>query len=584
MRALSLLSLLAVAVSGTTFNQPVLWEDLADLDVFRVGDKFYYSASTMHYSPGSPILQSSDLVNWEFIGHSVPSLDWGSKYDLQGGQAYVKGIWASTMRYRASTGTWYWIGCVEFSKTYVFTASSATGPWKQSSIIDTCYYDCGLLIDDDDTMYVAYGGTQIHVAQLSSDGLSQVNTQQVFSSTVGSIEGSRFYKINGEYYIFNDLPANAEYVLKSSSPWGPYTQKLFESNIVTPIPGGGIPHQGGIVDTPNGDWYYMAFVDSYPGGRVPVLAPITFGSDGFPVITTVNGGWGTSYPYPMTPQVLASPTGTDTFQGTSLGPQWEWNHNPDSSSYSINNGLTLRTATVTNDLYAARNTLTHRILGPQSYAIIDLTIGNMHSGDCSGLAMLRDSSAYVAVINNGGTFRVSMVEGLTMDSGWNTLSTGHEVSGLNLPSGTSKIWLRAAANIQPGSGRTATFSYSTDGMNFVGIGTPYVLNNTWNFFMGYRYGIFNYATSALGGSVVVNSFHMESGVPSTTTAASTTTTTISTTGTTSHSSTITTVPTTTAGATQTKWGQCGGSGWTGPTVCAAGSTCSAGNPYYSQCV
>jgi beta-xylosidase len=69
MRALSLLSLLAVAVSSTTFNQPILWEDLADLDVFRVGDKFYYSASTMHYSPGAPILQSSDLVNWEFIGH-----------------------------------------------------------------------------------------------------------------------------------------------------------------------------------------------------------------------------------------------------------------------------------------------------------------------------------------------------------------------------------------------------------------------------------------------------------------------------------------------------------------------------------
>ncbi|GLI78230.1 hypothetical protein PoHVEF18_006539 [Penicillium ochrochloron] len=584
MRALSLLSLLAVAVNGATFNQPVLWEDLADLDVFRVGDKFYYSASTMHYSPGAPILQSSDLVNWEYIGHSVPSLDWGSKYSLQGGSAYVKGIWASTMRYRASTGTWYWMGCVEFSKSYVFTAPSATGPWKQSSVINTCYYDCGLLIDDDDTMYVAYGGTQISVAQLSSDGLSQVKTQQVFSSTIGAIEGSRFYKINGQYYIFNTLPANAEYVLKSSSPWGPYTQKLLEKDIATPISGGGIPHQGGIVDTPNGDWYYMAFVDSYPGGRVPVLAPITFGSDGFPVVTTVNGGWGTSYPYPMTPQVLASPTGTDTFQGTSLGPQWEWNHNPDTSSYSVNNGLTLRTATVTNDLYMARNTLTHRILGPQSYATIQLDIGNMHSGDRSGLAMLRDSSAYVAIINNSGTFRLSMVQGLTMGSGWTTLSTGSEVSGVNLPSGTSKIWLRAAANIQPGSGRTASFSYSTDGLNFAGIGTPYVLNNTWNFFMGYRYGIFNYATSALGGSVVVNSFDMESGVPSSTTPATTTTKAISTTSTTSQPSTITTVPTTTVGATQTKWGQCGGSGWTGPTACAAGSTCSAGNPYYSQCV
>lgn len=267
------------------------------------------------------------------------------------------------------------------------------------------------------------------------------------------------------------------------------------------------------MDTPNGDWYYMAFVDSYPGGRVPVLAPITWGSDGFPVITTVNGGWGTSYPYPLTPHTLSSPTGKDTFQGTSLGPQWEWNHNPDPNYYSVNNGLTLKTAKVTNDLYAARNTLTHRILGPQSYATIQLTINNMKPGDRSGLAMLRDSSAYVAVINNSGTLRVSMVQGLTMDSNWNTASTGNEVAGVNLPSGTSTIWLRASADIHPGSGRTAVFYYSTDGTTFHSIGSSYVLNNAWNFFMGYRYAIFNYATSSLGGSVVVNSFDMESGSP-----------------------------------------------------------------------
>ncbi|RHZ68344.1 hypothetical protein CDV55_106613 [Aspergillus turcosus] len=561
------------AALGADFNQPVLWEDLADLDIFRVDNTFYYSASTMHYSPGAPILQSYDLVNWEFVGHSVPTLDWGSIYNLDGGQAYVKGIWASTLRYRKSNGLWYWIGCVQFSTTYIYTAPSVTGPWTKSGVINTCYYDCSLLIDDDDTMYVAYGGTTISVAQLSSNGLSQVKTQQVFISTIGAIEGSRFYKINGEYYIFNTLPANAEYVLKASSPWGPYTQKLLLKDIATPITGGGVPHQGGIVDTPAGDWYYMAFVDSYPGGRVPVLAPITWGSDGFPAITTVNGGWGTQYPYPLTPHTLTPPTGKDTFQGTTLGPHWEWNHNPDPSYYSVNNGLTLKAATVTTDLYAARNTLTHRILGPDSTATIELTISNMKPGDRSGLAMLRDSSAYVAVINNNGAFRLSMVAGLTMDANWNTLSTGSEVAGVNLSGSPSKIWLRAYANIQPGSGRTASFYYSTDGASFHSIGTPYTLNNTWQFFMGYRYGIFNYATMSLGGSVLVSSFEMESGAPA---SGTTTTTTVS------QPSTITTAPT--AGATQSKWGQCDGSGWTGPTACASGSTCSSVNPWYSQCL
>lgn len=136
----------------TTFKNPVLWEDLADLDVFRVDDTFYYTASTMHYSPGAPILKSYDLVNWDYIGHAVPTLPWGAKYNLTDGQAYVKGIYASTLRYRPSNGLWYWIGCVEYATTYVWTAPSVTGPWTQSATISTCYYDCGLLIDDDDTM------------------------------------------------------------------------------------------------------------------------------------------------------------------------------------------------------------------------------------------------------------------------------------------------------------------------------------------------------------------------------------------------------------------------------------------------
>lgn len=261
MKVFAALTLFGVSALGSNFNQPILWEDLADLDIFRVNNTFYYSASTMHYSPGAPILQSHDLVNWEFIGHSVPMLDWGEMYNLTGGNAYVKGIWASTLRYRESNGMWYWIGCIQFATTYVFTAPSVTGPWKQSGIIDTCYYDCSLLIDDTDEMYVAYGGTDISVAQLSSDGLSQVKTQQVFKSSV-TIEGSRFYKINGEYYIFNDEPASAEYVLKASSPWGPYSQKLLQSNIATPINGGGVPHQARINQSHS---FFSHYLTHYPG-------------------------------------------------------------------------------------------------------------------------------------------------------------------------------------------------------------------------------------------------------------------------------------------------------------------------------
>ncbi|KIJ54728.1 glycoside hydrolase family 43 protein [Sphaerobolus stellatus SS14] len=502
----------AAPSSTQSYNQPILWNDLADLDIFRVNNTFYYSASTMHYSPGAPILQSYDLVNWEYIGHSVPVLDWSSKYDLTNGQrAYVKGIWASSLKYRQSNGLFYWIGCIEFSTTYVYTAPSAAGPWTKRSSISTCYYDAGLLIDDaTDTLYVAYGSTNISVAQLSADGLSQVSTKQVWASpsSVGDIEGSRMYKINGNYYILNTQPAGAEWVLKSTSgPFGPYTQKVFVSGLGNPVPGGGVPHQGGIVDTPSGGWYYMGFCDSYPGGRVPVMAPISWGSDGFPVVQTVNNAFGTSYPYPLPAHPLQSYTGTDSFSGSSLNPVWEWNHNPDTTKFSVNNGLTLQTATVTSDLYSARNSLTHRILGPTSTATIILTYSSMHDGDRAGLTLLRDQSSWIGVRRDSGTVKLTRWSNITMDMNWNTTNIGSEIAaGPTLPV-TGRVWLRVAADIRPSSSSPqGVFSYSTDGNTFTTLGSAFVMDTTWEFFMGYRYAIINYATTALGGSVSVSSF------------------------------------------------------------------------------
>ncbi|MFI7430111.1 family 43 glycosylhydrolase [Micromonospora sp. NPDC049836] len=498
--------------SGTSYTNPVVWQDFADGDIIRVGDAYYYSASTMHYSPGAPILRSYDLVHWEYAGHSVPSLDFGSNaYNLNGGRAYVKGIWASAFNYRKSNSTYYWIGCVEFNRTYVYTSTAVDGTWQKRSQINNCYYDAGLLVDDNDTMYVAYGNTNISVAQLSADGLSQVRSQQVFStpSSVGTLEGSRFYKRNGYYYIWLTRPANGQYVLRSTSPFGPYEMRQVLLNMPGPMSGGGVPHQGGLVQTQNGDWYYMAFVDAYPGGRVPALAPITWTGDGWPQVQTVNGGWGASYPTPNIPassKTVQPMTGADTFTGSGLGPRWEWNHNPDNTKWSTGSGLRLQTATVTNDLYAARNTLTHRIQGPTSTATIELDYSAMSDGDRAGLAMLRDSSAWIGVKRDNGATRVTLVNGLTMDGNWNTTGTGTEAASAAVSGG--RIWLRANADIRPGSGRQARFSYSTDGVTFTALGPAFTLNNAWQFFMGYRYGIFNYATRALGGAVTVRKFDM----------------------------------------------------------------------------
>ncbi|MCY0929391.1 family 43 glycosylhydrolase [Streptomyces sp. H27-H1] len=642
----------------STYANPVIWQDFADVEVIRVGADFYMTASTMHYSPGAPVLHSRDLVNWEFIGHSVPRLDFSDWYDLNGGHRYVGGIWASSITHRASENRFYWLGQIDFYRSFMYTATDAAGPWTRHAEFPRSYYDAGMLVDTDDTIYVAYGATKISVAQLSADGKTEVRNQQVFStpSDIGVLEGSRFYKINGNYYIFATRPPNGQYILKSSSPWGPYEVREVLLDMPGPIAGGGVPHQGGLVSTPNGAWYYMGFVDAYPGGRMPALAPITWTSDGWPEVTTVNGAWGQTYPFPsLTPHLVPPLTGADTFTTATLAAKWEWNHNPDNTKWSTGNGLKLQTATVTNDLYAARNTLTHRIQGPSSTATVELDPSAMANGDRAGLAMLRNASAWIGLRRDNGVTRLSMTDGLTMDSSFNTSGTGTErasaelsatvdptawyvllnrnsgkaldvsgvstadgarlhqwtrtnannqqfqfvdagggyyklrvrhsgkvvdvlggatadgasvvqwtdvggsnqqfrldstdgyvrlvnrnsnkvleVAGLSTADGAavqqwgswngsnqqwqlvrvdggiggSRVWLRVTADIRPDSGRQATFSYSTDGTTFTPLGPAFTLDNRPNFFMGYRFAIFNYATAALGGAVAVNRFSL----------------------------------------------------------------------------
>ncbi len=497
----------------STYENPIIWEDLPDLEVIRVDDTYYYTASSFHHSPGAPILRSYDLIHWEYIGHSVPVLDFDPSYDLDQSRSYVNGIWASSLRYRESNQTFYWIGCMHNKGGgYVFTASAPEGPWTKHSS-QKCYYDVGMLIDDDDTMYVAYGNTTLYVAQLSEDGFSEVRSQKVFDSPsdIGALEGSRFYKINGDYYIFPTQYANGEYVLRSTSgPFGPYTLRTFAVRVPFSVAGAGAsPHQGGIIETQNGDWYYMAFNDSYPAGRIPVLAPVTW-NDGWPSVDLDNNAWGGVYPFPNLPcgagRVRPS-TGVDDFSGPTLRPEWEWNHNPDNSKWLAGGGLLLETATVTDDLYAARNTLTRRMIGPTSTATIELDYSGMADGDVAGLAALRDSSAWIGVKRSGDAHRVVMVNNVNLDSSWNTSSKGTEVADAEVEGG--RIWLRVVGDIRTSTGGgQARFYFSTDGSEFTELGNAFTMKKEWQYFLGYRFGIFNYATKNLGGSVTVDSFEL----------------------------------------------------------------------------
>lgn len=518
---------------ATTFNNPILWEDYPDLEVIRVGDVYYYTSSTFAFSPGAPILKSYDLVNWTPVSHSVPVLDFGSQYNLPSStsRGYVGGIWASSLRYRESTDTFYWLGCIQSAgKSYLYTSSNSGAKanngevtnwnWKATATFNKCYYDNGLLIDDDDTIYVAYGNNDINVAQLNKDGTAEVKSQKVYNNGQ-YIEGSRMYKINGYYYIFVTKPSTDEYVLRSKSPWGPYEQRVLVQGIKGPLSSAGAAHQGGIVGTKDNKWYYIAFLDSYPGGRIPVSAPITWSSDGWPsLVKDSSGGWGLTYPMPVqTSKTVPPPTGTDSFTGTSLSHEWEWNHNPDTSKFKLlggSGGLQLSTATVTNDFYSARNTLTHRVLGPKSAATFRLDISKLSDGDRTGAALFRDQSAYIGIHREGSTNKLVYVTGLSLDqaNGWKTSGTGSVSATGNLPSGATEVWFKVQADITPAFGtstqRSASFWYSTDGSNFTRLGGDFKLNNNWQFFTGFRFAVFNFATRAVGGSVLVKSFEMKS--------------------------------------------------------------------------
>lgn len=333
------------------------------------------------------------------------------------------------------------------------------------------------------------------------------------------VEGARMYKIKGNYYIFVTRPANAEYVLKSKSPWGPYERRTVVDSIAGPIPNAGYAHQGGVVDTKDGKWYYVAFMDSFPGGRIPVVAPLTWSSDGWPSIVKDGNAWGKTYPMPVqTNKTVPSPVGTDNFQGTSLSHEWEWNHNPDNTKWKLvggSGGLLLQTATVTNDLFTARNTLTHRVIGPKSSGTFKINVSQMKDGDRAGAVLFRDVAAYIGIHKEGTSSKLVMVNNLNLDADWKTKSTGTvAATGPTIAAGTTNIWFRIQADITPAfSGttaqRTATFWYSTDGTKFTQLGSAFSLTNTWQFFTGYRYAVFNHATKALGGQIMVGSFNMQ---------------------------------------------------------------------------
>lgn len=484
-----------------TYRNPLMWGDWPDPDVIRVGDDFYLVSTSMHYVPGCPIATSKDLVNWEMAGYAVQRYDEDPRYDLKGGDMYLRGSWAATLRHHK--GLFYVGFCTpngegsEAGHFSMCTAASPRGPWTRT-IFPEYLYDPGLLFDEDGKVYVAHGQDTLYITELKADALSVKTPQKKAFQHRGYpyLEGSHFHKIGGKYYILGSTGGTKgrQVCLRSDHVYGPYEHKVVLED-ESDYPGNGL-HQGGMVQLKDGSWWFIIMQDRGPLGRVPNLEPVHW-VDGWPLIGR-NGKGVVTGPKPRTGgrHALKAPATSDEFDAPELGLQWQWNHNPDPGAWSLTERpghLRLRAGRA-DSLPSARNTLTQRVQGPECAASVEVDVRGLKAGDVAGFGIFQKPYAYVAVQNGGASHRIVMV----LDG--RTAASLENVSG-------DTFWFRAQATH---AGFTASFSYSTDGRSYHAIGPDLAmgLGLDWT---ANRFALFNFSTTGegVGGHADFNWFRFQ---------------------------------------------------------------------------
>lgn len=483
-----------------TFKNPLLWGDWPDPDLIRVGDDFYFVSTSMHYVPGCPILKSKDLVNWEMAGYAVDRYDEDPRYNLAGGEMYLRGSWAATIRHH--NGLFYVGFCTpgwgkEKGRFSICTAKEIKGPWVRT-IFPEYLYDPGLFFDDDGKVYVVHGQGRLYVTELAADARSVIDQpKEIWNKPIekpaGStapgkaygMEGSHVYKINGYYYI--TCPAGGtegwQVCLRSKNIYGPYESKVIVQD-ESSYPGNGL-HQGGMVQLKDSSWWFIIMQDRGPIGRVPHLVPVEW-VDGWPMLGKNGNGKGvTIYNKPIVGKELPVkvPATTDEFNTLALGLQWQWNHNPDPSKWSltVKKGYLRLIASLAKDLVTARNTLTQRVQGPGSEGTTALELSGLKDGNIAGFGIFQKPYAYIAVRKEGQNRSLLMVnDGKVIDSIRNLKA--------------NKIWLRVKATH---IGFVADFSYSLDGKRFISFGNQLKMGLGYDWTAN-RFALFNFSTKEEG--------------------------------------------------------------------------------------
>lgn len=491
-------------------QNPVIFADVPDMAMIRVGDTYYMSSTTMHLSPGLPIMKSKDLINWQLVGYTYDTLTTVDAMTLNNGKStYGRGSWASSLRYHQ--GTYYVTTFAQTSgRTHIYTTKDIEkGPWKATSFKPS-YHDHTLFFDDDGRVYLIYGVGKLKIIELSADlsGVKPGTTEQVLIENASlpagnnimlQSEGSQLFKVNGKYYLFNIVwPRDGMRTVlihradKITGPW--------EGNLALQDLG---VAQGGLIDTPDGTWYAYLFQDYGAVGRIPYLVPVKW-ENGWPVLGT-DGKVPQTLNLPPSTGLIPNLVNSDEFSRKKGAPAlplvWQWNHNPENSLWSLKarkGYLRLQTGRIDTSFTLARNTLTQRSIGPECTGTTALDVSKLKEGDFAGLCLLQKNYGLLGVEIINGQKKIVMIN---VGSGKPLETPGVALSG-------KKVFFKAECNFRDKKD-VANFFYSLDGKTWQPIGEQLKMSYTLPHFMGYRFGLFNYATQQVGGYADFDYFHIE---------------------------------------------------------------------------
>jgi len=467
-----------------SYRNPILFADYSDPDVIRLGEDFFLTASSFNCVPGLPILHSKDLVNWQLIGHAIQELP--ARFDtVQPGC----GIWAPCLRFH--NGTFYIYYGDPDAGIYVLTAKDPAGKWSAPALVKDGkgLIDPTPLWDDDGTVYLLHAwaksraGTNniLTLHKLNADGtrVTDAGTVVVNANAIPdyrTLEGPKFYKRNGWYYIF--APAGGvregwQSVFRSRSIYGPYENRIVLEQGSTDING---PHQGGWVELESGEHWFLHFQDQVAYGRVVHLNPVRW-IDDWPCMGLDFDGNGIGEPVSLyqKPNVgqtfpIAAPSAGDEFSGSKLNLAWQWQANPkaDWASMTARPGwLRLyaipRPTETKSNLWLVPNQLLQKLPAPAFQATAKLEFAPRTDNDELNLIMMGEDYAGLRISGTADGFVVTRFT--CQEAANNHTETAEETAAV--PRGT--LWLRVS--VKPGA--LCSFSYATNGTEFRTLGTPF---------------------------------------------------------------------------------------------------------------